>query len=169
MRKLVFLMTLGMLAVLAPLHATSVQRLSLDELVSRSHSIVQGDILSSNTYRSADGKLILTSYTVQVEDTLKGSAAGTVMVTTIGGQIGNTVLHVSGMPVFQTGEKAVLFLEQTGKYTTVFGLNQGKFAVSNGQVSNSMAGLSFPGGGVPNVVRMPLDEFKRQVKLRLSR
>jgi len=160
---------LGVLAALAPLNATSVQRLGLDELVARAHSIVQGNVVGSNTYRSADGNLILTSYTVQVEETLKGLPASTVTLTTIGGRIGNTVLHVAGMPAFQPGERAVLFLEQSGNYTTVLGLNQGKFEVSNGQVSNSIAGLSFASGASAGAMQMPLDEFKRQVKVRLTR
>ena len=169
MKKYFFLFCVSILAGLAPLYATSVQRLSFDDLVAKAQSIVEGSVVNAQTVRSSDGKLILTNYTIQVEESLKGSNKKTVTLTTIGGRIGNTVLHVSGMPVFQTGEKAVLFLEQAGAYTTVVGLNQGKFTISNGQIANSVAGLSFSDGAPGNPVSMSLDEFKRQVQVRLSR
>ncbi|HLH31740.1 MAG TPA: hypothetical protein VKY31_11095 [Terriglobia bacterium] len=170
MRRYAVLILAGIFATLVPLYATSVQRLSFDELVTKSHAIVQGNVVSTSTYRSADGKLIFTSYTIDVQESLKGSPGKTVVLTTIGGRIGNTILHVSGMPVFQPGENAVLFLEQSGEYTTVVGLNQGKFAISsNGEIANSVDGLTFPNGATARPVRMPLNEFKRQVKLRLNR
>ena len=128
------------LGLVGPLHATSVRRLSFDELIQSASSIVEGSILDARTYRSADGKLILTSYTISVQENLKGSSSSALTVTTIGGRIGNTLLYVSGMPVFQPGERAVLFLEKAGAYTTVVGLNQGKFAITNGEVVNSVSG-----------------------------
>lgn len=169
MRRYAFLFTFALSAIVAPLYATSVQRLSFDELVLKAQTIVEGSVIDAQTYRSPDGKLIFTRYTVNVEESLKGSPAKTVIVTTVGGRIGNTVLHVSGMPVFQSGERAVLFLEQAGAYTTVVGLNQGRFTLSNGEISNGVTGLSFAGGGPGRPLKMPLDEFKRQVRLGLNR
>jgi hypothetical protein len=152
-----------------PLNATSVRRLSFEELVQTSNAIVEGSVVDAHTYRSGDGKLILTSYTINVQENLKGSSGSTLTVTTVGGRIGNTILHVAGMPVFQPGERAVLFLEKAGAYTTIVGLNQGKFAISNGAVSNSSDGLSFPDGGPGRSLKMPLEEFKRQIKLHNNR
>ena len=86
-------------------------------------------------------------------------------MTTVGGRVGNTILHVSGMPVFEAGESAVLFLERSKSYLTVVGLNQGKFTISNGEVSNSVEGLSFSGDISGKPFKMPLNEFKRQIKL----
>jgi hypothetical protein len=152
-----------------PLQATSVRRLSFDDLITSANSIVEGSVVSSNTYRSSDGKLIFTSYTISVQESLKGTAPQTVTVTTVGGRIGNTILHVAGMPAFQPGERAILFLEQSKSYTTIVGLNQGKFAIANGEVSNSMNGLSFPDGAAGKSVKMPLDEFKKQIRRRITR
>jgi hypothetical protein len=158
-----------LLGIATTAYATSVRRLSLDDLVTTAHSIVEGDVVGSRTYRSSDGKLILTSYTINVRESLKGSPGSIVTLTTVGGRIGNTILHVAGMPVFQQGEKALLFLERSGAYTTVVGLNQGKFTISNNEVSNSLTGLSFPDRAPAKTVKMPLDEFKRQIQLRLNR
>jgi hypothetical protein len=169
MKRSVLLLVTLLLGCLATLQATSVRRLNFDELIASAHSIVEGSVVSSNTYRSIDGKLILTSYTINVQESLKGNTPQTVTVTTVGGRIGNTILHVAGMPAFQPGDRAVLFLEQSKSYTTIVGLNQGKFAISNGEVSNSVNGLSFPDGAAGKSLRMPLDEFKKQIKLRVTR
>src|SRR5437870_5001020 len=82
------------------IRATTVERLSLEELTVRSQGIVEGVVRGSRTYWSPDGRLILTSTTIDVTDAIKGQAVRTVEVTTVGGQIGDTVLHVGGMPAF---------------------------------------------------------------------
>jgi hypothetical protein len=149
-------------------NATTVRHLSFDELVAKAELIVAGEVTDSRTYRTGDGKLILTSYTVRIGESIKGKAPATLTVTTVGGKVGNTILRVSGMPQLQTGENTVLFLERSGAYTTVVGLNQGKFSISNGEVSNTITGLSFPDGNAAKPLKMPVDEFKRQIKLRIT-
>ena len=150
-------------------HATTVERLNLDALVKKSNRIVIGKVRNSRTYWSSNGKLILTSYTIDVQETLKGQTASTVELTTIGGKIGDLTLHVAGMPVFAKDESAVVFVENTGTYSTVVGLAQGKFAVSNGDVSNDVIGLDFPDGSSGRPTKMPLAAFKRQIRLFLDR
>jgi hypothetical protein len=169
MNRYLILLAAVLLEIVTTAYATSIKRLSLDDLVTTASSIVEGDVVGSRTYRSADGKLILTSYTINVRESLKGAPGSIVTLTTVGGRIGNTILHVAGMPVFQPGEKAVLFLEKSGAYTTVVGLNQGKFAISNNEVSNILTGLTFPDHTPGKTVKMPLDEFKRQIQLRINR
>jgi hypothetical protein len=171
MMKRLLIFVFLMLSFWDSLHATTVRHLSFDDLVAKAEVIVTGQVIDSRTYRTGDGKLILTSYTVQVGENIKGKAPATLTVTTVGGKLGNTVLRVSGMPQFQAGENAVLFLERSGAYTTVVGLNQGKFSIANGEVSNTVTGLSFLGGNAGNAgkaLRMPVDEFKRQIKLRIT-
>src|ERR1051326_8725271 len=156
MMKRLFIFVFSLLVLLDSAHATTVRRLSFDELVAKAEMIVAGQVTDSTTYRTSDGKLILTSYTVQVGENIKGKAPATMTVTTIGGKLGNTILRVSGMPQFQTGESAVLFLEKSGAYTTVVGLNQGKFSISKGEISNTFTGLSFPDGNAATPLKMPM-------------
>jgi len=144
--------------------ATTVQRLGLEDLVKRAHRIVVGKVSNARTYWSADRKLILTSYTIQVDENIKGQASKTIDVTTVGGKIGGLELYVSGMPSFENGENAVVFIEQSGAYQTVLGLEQGKFTVTNGEVSNNVGNLSFPDGRPGNRLRMPLQSFKNQIR-----
>jgi hypothetical protein len=150
-------------------YAATVQRLGLEDLVKKAQTIVIGKVTGSRTYWSADRKLILTDYILDVDERMKGTAGQTVAVTTLGGKIGDLELHVSGMPVFERGENAVVFIEQSGSYQTVVGLGQGKFTVANGEVANSLSGLSFPDGRPGNPVRMPLETFKSQIRSLLNR
>ncbi len=145
-------------------YATTVERLDLDDLVRKAGSIVVGKVTNSRTYWSAGGKIILTTYTVEVEENLKGRPARSVELTTIGGRIGNVELHVSGMPSFEKEEKAVVFVENTGAYQTVVGLGQGKFTVVNDEVSNNVNGLAFPDGRSATRLKMPLESFKRRIR-----
>jgi hypothetical protein len=171
MKKLSLVVALLLFMLLAaPLcRATTVQRLSLEDLVKKAHSIVVGRVNGARTYWSSDGRLILTSYTIQVDESIKGQPSGAVEVTTIGGKIGDLELHVSGMPSFKNGESAVVFIEQSGAYQTVVGLSQGKFTVSNGEVSNTTGDLSFPDGRPGSALKMSLQGFKNQIQSLLRR
>jgi len=150
-------------------YGTTVQRLDLEDLVKKARLIVAGKVTNSRTYWTGDGKLILTSYTIQVDESVKGQASHTVEVTAVGGKIGDLELQVSGMPSFQKGENAVVFIEQSGAYQTVVGLGQGKFTVTNGEVANTVGGLSFPDGQPGKTVRMPIESFKNQIRAILNR
>jgi hypothetical protein len=154
-------------AISLPAFATTVERLSLDDMVKKAESIIHGRVRSAHTHWSADGRLILTTYTIDVEETMKGQPARTVDLTTIGGRIGDLELYVAGMPAFRTGEDAVVFVEKSAGLSVVVGLTQGKFVVENGEVTNDLSSLSFPDGreGVP--LKMRLDDFKQQIQNRL--
>src|SRR5262249_9752444 len=113
--------------------------------------------------------IILTTTTIDVEETIKGQPAGTVELTTIGGQIGDLRLVVPGMPAFEAGEEAIVFVENVGAYKTIVWLSQGKFAVRNGQVMNTVSGLSFPNARQGHdSLRMGLEDFKREIRNRLN-
>ena len=145
-------------------HATTVERLNLDDLVRRANKIVAGRVSNSRTLWSSDRKLIHTVYTIEVHETMKGESSRTVELTTVGGKIGDIILHVSGMPSFEKGEDTVVFVEKAGLYSIVVGLGQGKFTVSNGEASNSVTDLAFPGGLPGRPLKMPVEEFKSQIK-----
>jgi hypothetical protein len=150
-------------------YATTVERLGLEDLVKKARRIVVGTVTGTRTYWSADGKFILTDYTIEVDESIKGQATRRIAVTTIGGKIGDLELHVSGMPVFHQGEAAVVFIEQSGAYQTVVGLGQGKFTLDRGEVRNRLVGLSFSDGRPGNPLQMPLATFKAQIRTFLNR
>jgi len=169
-RKTISLLALVLLSIFASRsYATTVQRLGLDELVKKAHTIVVGRVAGSRTYWTANKKLILTDYTIDVDENIKGQPSRTVSVTTVGGKIDDVELYVSGMPSFQNGETAVVFIEQSGAYQTVVGLGQGKFTVVNGEVANSVGQLSFPDGRPGTPLKMSLQAFKTQIRSFLNR
>jgi hypothetical protein len=144
--------------------ATTVQRLALEDLVKKAHHIVAGRVRESRTSWNANGKLILTTYTIEVDDNIKGQFSQTLEVTTIGGKIGDLELHVSGMPPLEKDEHVVLFTELSGSYEVVLGLSQGKFRVENGEVLNDSRALSFADGRPGKSVRFPAETFKNQIR-----
>ena len=151
-------------------NATTVERLGLADLVKKARTIVVGKVAGSRTHWSSDGKLIVTDVTIDVGESLKGTTTSRrIAVTTVGGKIGDLELHVSGMPSFQPGEDAVLFIEQSGTYQVVVGLGQGKFTVTNGEVVNAIGGLAFPDGRPGSPLKMPLQTFKDQIRSFLNR
>ena len=149
--------------------ATTVERLSLDDLATRSQSIIEGVVRGSRSYWSADGKLILTSTTIEVTEAIKGQPARTVEITTVGGKVGDTILHVGGMPAFAPGENTIVFAERTKGYLTVLGLGQGKFTIANGEVANSLSELTFPDGRPSRTTRMPVQTFKSEIRSMVDR
>ena len=150
-------------------YATTVERLGLEDLTKKAQAIVVGRVTGVRTYWTTDRKYILTDYTLEVGESIKGATGRTIAVTTIGGKIGDIELYVSGMPLFQKGENAVVFIESTGNYQTVLGLEQGKFTVANGEVVNSVVGLSYLDGRPGNPVKMPFQTFKNQIRTFLDR
>jgi hypothetical protein len=141
----------------------------LEDLVRKAHRIVTGKVRQSRTYWSSNGKLILTDYTIEVDESIKGQAPHLFQVTTIGGKIGERELYVAGMPSFQNDESIVLFTESSGSYEVVLGLAQGKFRVENGEVFNNVGALSFPDGRPGKGLRLPVETFKNQVRSILER
>src|SRR5262245_41632488 len=78
---------IGLLFLLSSFaHATTVQRLSLDDLVTKANRIVVGKVNHSRTFWSPNGKLILTTYTIDVQEAVKGRSAPQLELTTVGGQ-----------------------------------------------------------------------------------
>jgi hypothetical protein len=120
---------LALCAVALP--AATLERLSLDDMISKSTAIVRGKVVSSSAAFS--GPVIYTHYRIQVSETLKGSARAAVDVQFPGGVANNMRQTYSGVPQFQPGEEFVFFL-WTGKSgaTQVMGLTQGLFALAAG-------------------------------------
>jgi hypothetical protein len=169
MKRALALVLTFLFAFSASSYATTVERLSLPDMVKKAHKIVVGRVTAERTHWSDNRKLILTTYTIEVGETMKGQTARTVEITTIGGKIGDRELHVSGMPVFDTGEDAVVFLENANAFSLVVGLGQGKFSITNGEVSNAVSDLTFPDGRPGRQLKMPLESFKKQIRTLVGR
>jgi hypothetical protein len=113
------------------LQATLVPRMSLEEVVDASESIVQGTVVRTWSAWDEGHKYIWTHYEIQVADRLKGNLPGRVVVSEPGGTVGEIELQIAGTPQYKVGEEVVLFAERTplGLLRTC-GWGQGKFQIS---------------------------------------
>ncbi len=120
---------LALLCALAPLGATTLEKLSVDDMVQKSTSIVRGKATASTTTQR--GSVIYTIYRFQVTEVLKGSGtSGATDVYVPGGIYGGFRQSVSGSPTLDTGVEYVLFLWTSPKgIPQVIGLSQGVFEV----------------------------------------
>ena len=128
-RLRVYWLTCVVLMLLAAAASATTIILPTDEqLVAKTSLIVQGTVLSSNPVLRDDGR-IWTETQLAVEQTLKGSASGTITIREIGGVIDNRITKIFGAPVYAVGERVMAFLTPTprGDYQTM-DLYLGKFA-----------------------------------------
>jgi len=117
---------LASVALLAPAGATTLLKMSMNDLILQSTSIVRAKITGSRT--AAVGKDIYTYYQLQVSDTLKKGAILPVEFAVPGGVYGNIRQIGIGSPVFAQGQEYVLFLwTSRSGMTQVIGLTQGMF------------------------------------------
>jgi hypothetical protein len=143
-RIALFLLCLA--ALLAPLPAAILERLSLDELTRESTAIVRAKVVGS--YAEFRGSMIYTHWKLQVIDRWKGPERSTVEVLIPGGA--TRVLHqdVAGAPKLLTGKEYLLFLWTSKSGATyITGLSQGLFDLGKNASDEWVA--SRPASGEP--------------------
>jgi hypothetical protein len=113
----------------AGVSATTLQRLSLDQLAAGSDAVARVNF-SSTESRWIDGT-IWTVTTLQVVDTMKGNLPSEITVRLPGGRVGHLTTTVEGTPRFHPGDDAIVFLKTSpaGGFT-VAGWVQGTFRIS---------------------------------------
>ncbi len=133
-----FMLALVLTFCTAPLQCATLERLSLDDMIAQSTSIVRGKVATS--YSAFSGRVIYTHYAIQVSERLKGSAQGTIDVAVPGGAANNVRQAFSGAPELQAGQEYVLFL-WTGRsgITQVIGMTQGLFSIAADSSSDPLA------------------------------
>jgi hypothetical protein len=130
----------------ATLCATTLQQLSLTEMIQQSTAIVRGKVARSlASYRGAD---LYTHYQIDVLETLKGGTGRQVDLAVPGGYLNGVHQTVAGAPQLVVGQEYVVFL-WTGKsgMTQAIGLSQGLFSVRVDAGGNTV--LVRPGAGEP--------------------
>jgi hypothetical protein len=124
----------GVLLAPASGQCATALRLDLPALMDAANLVVRGTVDHASC-RLTDTGRIVTDTVVRVDEALAGDAGGdTVVVTTLGGVIGDRGQRVSGSPMLQAGDEVVLFLRRPGPVssvsrTSVVGLAQGAFHV----------------------------------------
>jgi len=160
------------LLVCAVASATTLSRVSFDDLVQKSTSIVRGRVTGSAS--SSRGSSIYTYHKIQVLDRWKGLPAAQVEVQVPGGIFNGQQQNFAGTPQLAEGAEYVFFL-WTGPSgaTYLLGLAQGVLDVTRnaagelivaGQVTDDMVLDTATGkAGAAEPMRMKLSDFSSRV------
>ena len=157
--------------------ATTLQRMSLEELAAASPAIARVRILSSES--RVEGGRIWTLTSADVVETMKGSVPRRITLRLLGGRTRGLISKVEGVPQFAPSEDVYLFLQPlpTGEFAVVSWV-QGTFRVERDReeerVSQDTAGVAvfdpatrrFEKG---EVRRLPLAEFRARVQRAVAR
>jgi hypothetical protein len=128
LRKLISLAVVA--GCLTSLSGSTLQRLSLNDMILKSTMIVRGTI-KPGTSGAIRGSLIYTHYQLSVTTALKGTPGELIDVAVPGGVLNGTRQLVAGAPTLAVGQDYVLFLwTSKSGLTQVIGLSQGLFNVS---------------------------------------
>jgi len=171
-RARVFLLLTFLLPLvpLASVRATTLVRLSLDQLAAGSDAVARVNFSTAES-RWENGT-IWTITTAKVMETMKGNLPGEISVRLPGGRVGHLTATVEGTPRFHPGDDAIVFLQRSpaGGFT-VAGWVEGTFRISRDPrtgnqtvTQDSSAFAVFDPAtrkfSTEGVHRMPMDEFR---------
>ena len=121
-------------ALLAIAHGASAQviQMSFGELVSAADSIVVAEAVDTRSEWITNGasRSIVTRITFRVTDTIKGVERVLLPLEFLGGRIGDIRQEVSGVPRFDIGDRAVLFVSADRAASPIVGHMQGHFPIN---------------------------------------
>lgn len=113
----------------ASLFATTLEKLSVDDMIGKSTSIVRGSVISTSSFQR--GPLIYTTYRLKVSQHLKGQTPDIVDVSVPGGAFGKLRQTIPGAPLLNAGPEYVIFIWTGGNgINHIIGLSQGLFKLS---------------------------------------
>lgn len=133
MRKRTVLLAAGLAILLLTwetARATTLVQMDVEQLVDQAELVFVGTPVRSEVALSLDGKSPFTFVTFQVQDEVKGRAAGRELTLRFhGGPVGaDEIVAVHGMPEFTIGETYLLFVRDNGKAASaLLGWRQGQY------------------------------------------
>ncbi|HEY8431329.1 MAG TPA: hypothetical protein VIL20_23275 [Sandaracinaceae bacterium] len=150
--QLRLVLALSVLGVASSAHATISEALSLEELVRRADHVVVATAIGERARRDARGRIV-TDYTVRVDEVMKGDArpGATLVMTRLGGVLGDVGMRVEGEPSLEVGARYVLFLDRLsdGRTLRPVGMSQGVLPVQDRGGEPTV----LPGGGGLSLVQ----------------
>jgi hypothetical protein len=118
--------------------ATVFQATNDRQLLDRSDAIVVATVRDSVSRLRADG-YVVTDYRLDVEQTLKGTAAGTITVSEIGGAAGQRFTVIADSAVYTPGERVMVLLRKRGDGTYLTtSMAMGKFSFTRDAAGESV-------------------------------
>ena len=124
-------LVIGLCCLAAPIAgATTIQEMSIRDMVTMAPSIVVGTVESSSSRWNEDHSLIVTDIRIRVVDVLKGPSLSGLVITQPGGRVGKLRVDVDGASAYPVGNEAVLFVAPDAKgQHQVLGLSRGRFDI----------------------------------------
>jgi hypothetical protein len=137
--RLIALLALVTIALAVPAaNAAVAQAATFDEKVDNAAAIFLGKCVKTEAKFDPTGRWIVTYATFNVEDTMKGAAAGQVTVVTPGGSVNGIHQETIGVPAFHEGDEHVLFLKNTRLGPTPLYFDQGTYNVASDEHGEKM-------------------------------
>jgi hypothetical protein len=163
--------------------ATTLLRMSLDQLAQASTEIIRGHVVSQETLWNPAHTRIYTYTTVAVDHTYKGSLASTLVIQQPGGTVGNVHVFVAGTIQFHSQAGYVLFLERSAEDPSKFlpvGMMQGAYRIYRDAATQEerlilpLGSLTrgTPASGAGSTIAgpaVPVPQFQREISTALSR
>ena len=118
------------------LASTAMINMNMEQLTAEADTIVMGTVIKQESAWNTEHTAIYTDVTVEVEEVIKGSPGGEVTFRCAGGIVGEIGMRTSNDPVFQDGERVIIFLSTEDTPSSLVGLSQGKYTVSNDEVTS---------------------------------
>ena len=121
----IFLLLIG-----AIVQATTIQKLSFEDLVSLSELIIEGEVVSAEPF--ASGELIYTRVLLKVDDVLKGEEPGEFLeLDFVGGAQDGKSVNIAGQDIPVSGERGFYFIEDRSMKAVnpLTGWSQGHFRI----------------------------------------
>ena len=112
--------------------AMSVRAPSFDELVARSDTIVESEVVAKQCAWVGSGtdRHIETTVTIRVDKVLAGSAPAQMHLQMLGGTVDAQSMKVEGLTEFEVGDRDVLFLHTAGRFITpLVAMNFGRYFI----------------------------------------
>jgi hypothetical protein len=178
-RTLGALLFVGLVASAAPAAASIVLAMDLPQLTAQSERVVVGEVMDVKSAWDKKHQRILSTIQIRVAEVWKGQmpSAGLITLVQPGGVADGIEMKVHGLPAFEPGERAVLFLRgAAGQPPSLVGMGQGKrgmrfeptskqWMVDGGDRS---AAVKLDPQGRPSAAPieapLTLDELRRRVK-----
>ncbi len=111
--------------------ATIIIKKTLTQLAAESERIVEGKVVERTAAYAPGTGIIFTHYRLRIARNLKGKAVESLVVSEVGGTVGDITQRVAGMPQYALGETVLLMLKKDalGHWRT-HGLSQGAFRMN---------------------------------------
>jgi hypothetical protein len=177
--KLKILSILAAFSISEASHATTLTRLSLDQLAKAADAVARVRCAGAESHW--ENGSIWTVTTFDVVETMKGNLPVQVAVRLPGGRVGHLIVSVDGTPKFSAGDESVLFLVRSpaGGFS-VAGWVEGTFRVSldprtvrETVTQDSRAFAVFDAATrsfkTEGIRRMPIEQFRARVAAAIAR